>query len=138
MTEIKKYFCFDLYTAGIVIGWLGFGGALVGTVGYSYAFINIDLLMENTTFAALPHLDEFDSQYSEEFLRELKFCKILFGFFFIGLHNSYRIYHFILDTCFLLVTSIACNFVEMIAAMCLVIGTIKVPNIFLSNLCFIR
>lgn len=76
MFEIKNYFCFDLYTAGVAIGWLGFGGSLVGTVGYSYAFVNIDKLMENTTIAALPHIDEFDAQYSEEFLEELKFCKL--------------------------------------------------------------
>lgn len=77
MWEVRRYFCFDLYTAGIVIGWLGFGGSLVGTVGYSYALMNIDLIMENTTIAALPHLDEFKAQYSEEFLLEFKFCKNL-------------------------------------------------------------
>lgn len=47
MVQIQKLFCFNLFTAGLIIGWLGLAGSITSFVSYIVSIINFELVAPN-------------------------------------------------------------------------------------------
>lgn len=46
MIIVEKFFCFNLYSAGIILGWFGFGGSLMNIVTNVMILSNVDYYMK--------------------------------------------------------------------------------------------
>lgn len=42
MPAIRKYFCFNLFTAGLVVGWIGLAGSIIQCIWNILVLENID------------------------------------------------------------------------------------------------
>lgn len=55
MVLVQKYFCFELLTTGLIIGWLGLAEALTSTISGIILLDNVDTYFDPTMF---PDIDQ--------------------------------------------------------------------------------
>lgn len=60
---IKKYFCFELLTAGLVVGWLGMVKSATTTASLITMLIDPDYYISYDSFSSLPPMTVRSSKF---------------------------------------------------------------------------
>lgn len=115
MVMIRNYFCFELLTAGLVVGWLGLVASISSCVSSILMLENVDIYIDPKKF---PNIDP----------RVLRSGELLFLFYFrevpnwsVDFHNSD--FSVVINV---LGAGIAMNIVDLLASGLLIIGAVKV------------
>lgn len=114
MFSVKKYFCFELLTAGILVGWVGLARSISSCISSIVMMVKFDDIFTDDTF---PHTDVDKMHPSESFsiMRRPPFGLL---FQLIALYSPVIIS--------LLSTNIAVSIIDVLTSSLLIIGTIKV------------
>lgn len=67
MPLMRKYFCFDLYTTGLLIGWLGLAGSITSCISSILMLENVDKIITPANFPNVTDVKNLQlSEYAVE------------------------------------------------------------------------
>lgn len=125
MVLVRKFFCFDLYTTGLLIGWLGLAESITSCIFSILMLENIDGIIRPEQFPDPNNVQQI--RMSEHFQNKLVFSlydtlllRILWG----------KTTHIISVISTMLSVYIAFNVIDLLASGLLIAGTVKVLHYF--------
>lgn len=122
---VRRFFCFDLYTTGLLIGWLGLAESITSCIFAILTLENVDSMITPKEFPDVDDIVAFRQCKYYCFMNKIFFLLISFSWIF---SENLLIFFWNIFLAFVTILGfyIAFNLIDLLASGLLIAGTVKV------------